>query len=290
MRPLQASFIGIGAQKSASTWLYGVLQQSPDVRVSEVKEVDFFSYYFDRGYEWYERNFDSPSPHRHRGEISPSYLIHPAAAARAATYNPDLQIFVALRDPVDRIFSNHLHEVRKGHISGPNLRFETALDNNPLYREQGLYAKHLGPWYDHFPADQIHVIFQEDIRRDRAGAAEEVMQALGLEPLAEFLDLKANESVQYRNAALGERLWKIGNYARKNGLGRVVEAIKAAPGVRQMRQSNRQALRDTVAPMEAETEVRLREFYADDVAALEQRLGRGVPWPRFTPAPMERTA
>lgn len=290
MRPLVATFIGIGAQKSASTWLYGVLQQSPDVKVSEIKEVDFFSYYFDRGYEWYERNFDDPVAHRHRGEISPSYLIHPAAAARAAAYNPDLQIFVALRDPVERIYSNHLHEVRKGHISGANLQFETALENNPLYREQGLYAKYLTAWYDQFPAEQIHVMFQEEIRQDRAAAAAAAMQALGLEPLEGFLDLKANESVQYRNAALGERLWKMGNFARKNGLGRVVETIKSAPGVRQMRQANRQAMRETVVPMNTETEVQLQAFYADDVAALEKRLGREVPWTRFASTTVERTA
>lgn len=281
MRPLQATFIGIGAQKSATTWLYGVLQQCPDVRVSDDKEVDFFSYYFDRGYEWYERSFDDAEDVVHRGEISPSYLIHPSAPFRAAQYNPGLQIFVTLRDPVDRAFSNHLHEARKGHISGTNLAFETALENNPLYRDQGLYAYHLKKWYDHFPRNQIHVMFQEDIHTDRERSAREVTDALGLEPLADFLDLRANESVRYRNATVGETMWKVGNFARRNGLGKVAEVAKSMPGIRQMRQANREPMREIVEPMRPETARSLTGYYEEDVAALEALLARPVPWARF---------
>lgn len=279
-----ATFIGIGAQKCASTWLHGVLDQCPDVTVADGKEVDFFSYHFDRGYEWYGRSFAAGADRRHRGEISPSYFVHPNAAARAAAYEPDLHILVCLRDPVARAFSNHLHEVRKGHVSGGNLVFEAALDNNPLYVDQGRYATHLARWLDAFPAARVHVFFQEDIHRDRAGAARRVTDLLGLPPLDDFLDLNANESVRYRNAALGEALWRAGSAARRAGLGRVVETAKALPGIRHMRAANREALREVVAPMEAETEARLTDTFAPEVERLETMLGRTVPWTRFRPA------
>ena len=282
MREFQATFIGIGAQKCASTWLYGVFQQCADVYVSEEKEVDFFSYYFDRGYEWYERNFRTETPVKHRGEISPSYFIHPDAADRAYAYNPDMQVFVALRDPVRRAFSNHLHEARKGHISAGNLNFETALENNPLYQDQGRYGTHLKRWLDTFPASQVHILFQEEINADREGQAHIVTDALGLPRIDEFLDLRANESVRYRNAAFGETLWKIGNYARKNGLGSVVEQVKKAPLIKQMREGNREAMSDVVDPMTPDTEARLTEFFAPEVEALENLIGRKSPWTRFS--------
>lgn len=281
MRDFQATFIGIGAQKCASTWLYGVLQQCAAVKVSDIKEVDFFSYYFDRGYEWYERNFHDAPEATHRGDISPSYFIHPDAAARAAAYNPDMQVFVTLRDPVKRAFSNHLHEVRKEHISGDNLVFETAMANNPLYKDQGRYAHHLARWYDHFPAEQIHLWFQEEIHVDREASALRVTQALGLPQLEDFLDLRANESVRYRNAAVGETLWKVGNFARQKGMGRLIETVKGAPGVKQLRDANREPVRDVVAPMTADTEAALTDFYADDVAALAKLIDRTPPWERF---------
>jgi hypothetical protein len=281
MRPFQATFIGIGAQKCASTWAYGVFQQMPQVQVSDVKEVDFFSYYFDRGYEWYERHFASQTPVMHRGEISPSYFIDSDAPARAAAYNPDLHVLVTLRDPVARAYSNHLHEVRKSHISGDNLVFETALENNPLYLEQGRYATHLARWLDHFPAERVHVIFQEDIHQDRKAMADRLADLMGLPRLEDFLDQRANESVRYRNPLVGETLYKVGSFARKKGLGKVVEGVKAAPGIRQMRDANREELRSVIAPMTAETKTRLRDFYAPEVETLQRMIGQPAPWARF---------
>src|SRR5450432_1780443 len=68
------TYVGIGAQKCASTWLHSILAEHPEVAVPEVKEVDFFSYRYDYGYQWYERCFRSSKPARARGEISPSYF------------------------------------------------------------------------------------------------------------------------------------------------------------------------------------------------------------------------
>jgi len=284
MSETRATFIGIGAQKCASTWLYDILRQCPGVTVSDEKEVDFFSYYFDRGYEWYGRRFAGPA-RPHRGEISPSYLIHPDAPARAAAYNPALRIFVTLRDPVDRAFSNHLHEVRKGHVSGRNLVFETALANNPLYLDQGRYATHLQRWLARFPRDRVHVLFQEEIGRDRIGTARLVTDALDLAPLETLLDRRSNESVRYRNRQLGEWLWRAGHAARGKGLGGVVERVKAVPGIRQLHALNREPMKAVVAPMTPATEARLTEHFAPEVAALESLLGRPVPWPRYRSSP-----
>lgn len=283
MRQNPATLLGIGAQKCASTWAHGVFGQCPDIALADEKEVDFFSYWFDRGYEWYERRFPD-TPARHRAEISPSYFIHPAAPERVAAYNPEMRILVCLRDPVGRAFSNHLHEARKGHVSGANLDFETALDNNPLYLDQGRYAGHLARWLDHFPRDRVLVLFQEEIQADRSAAARRLTDWLDLPPIGDFLDRNANESVRYRNAALGQALWRVGRAARGAGLGRAVETAKALPGIRQIRASNRQSMRDVVAPMRPETEARLTGIFAPEVARLEALLERQVPWPRFRPA------
>lgn len=286
MRPNQATFIGIGGQKCATTWLHSVLAQCPAVALCREKEVDFFSYYFDRGSEWYERQFLVDDATVHRGDISPSYLIHPSAPARAAAYNPDLHILVTLRDPVTRAYSNHLHEARKGHISGDNLRFENALENNPLYIDQGRYAAHLAGWFQAFPRDKILVLFQEEINQDRAAMARQVTDALRLPPLDDFLDLRENESVRYRYRLIGEQLWKVGSLARRMGLGRAVETTKSLPGIRHFRNANREPMADVIAPMTSDTEQALTERFADDVAALEKLLGRSVPWPRFRPTPV----
>ncbi len=35
-------FIGIGVQKSATTWVYNILRDHPEVRISALKEINFF--------------------------------------------------------------------------------------------------------------------------------------------------------------------------------------------------------------------------------------------------------
>ncbi len=70
MRP---DFIGIGAQKCASTWVYKILQDHPQVGVSTPKELDFFSYYFNYGYQWYLNLFDRFVDDLVCGVISSSY-------------------------------------------------------------------------------------------------------------------------------------------------------------------------------------------------------------------------
>ena len=165
-RPNRPTYVGIGAQKCASTWLHRILAEHPQVAVPEAKEVDFFSWRFDHGYQWYERQFATgPETAVARGEISPSYFAEPAVPARIARYAPEVRVLLSLRDPVQRALSNHRHEVREGHLTGPDLSFEAGLANNPMYVEQGLYATHLRQWLHHFPRERILPI------RARTGAS-----------------------------------------------------------------------------------------------------------------------
>ena len=106
-----------------TSWLHALAAAHPGVTASEPKELDFFSYHFDRGYRWYERHFAGPPGTPTVGfECSPSYFLDPRAPERAAAYHPGLKIVVLLRDPVARAYSNHLHEIAKGHIAPVRLR------------------------------------------------------------------------------------------------------------------------------------------------------------------------
>jgi hypothetical protein len=68
---MQPTYVGIGAQKCASTWLHRILAEHPQVTVPEIKEVDFFSYHFDHGYQWYEQCFGNGAPRTARCALSP---------------------------------------------------------------------------------------------------------------------------------------------------------------------------------------------------------------------------
>lgn len=272
--------IGIGAQKCMTSWVHALAAAHPGIAASTPKEVDFFSYHFDRGYAWYERHF--PDDGRLGFEASPSYLHDPRAPLRAAAYAPDLRILVLLRDPVERAYSNHLHEIAKGHF--PNTTFAEGIANNPAYVEQGLYATHLRRWFDHFPRENILCLLVEEIRTDTARAAAMVYQFLGVDPdhRSGVIDERRNESDRARLPALRTVLRAGGDTARRLGLEESLLRIKRAPGIARMLKANSIPLRDEVPPPALDDIARLRAIFAPEVEALAKLLGRdALPWPGY---------
>ena len=178
---MKPTFVGIGAQKCASTWLYGILKEHPEVCVGPEKEINFFSHHYDHGYQWYESQFGRCGSAKSAGEISPSYFSEPSVPARVRDYMPSARILVTLRDPVQRAQSQHRHEIRLGYFAGDDLSFEAGLENNPMYTEQGLYATHLKRWLEHFPAEQIHVVLMEEVKGDPLAVARGVYDFLGVD-------------------------------------------------------------------------------------------------------------
>lgn len=278
MRP---SFIGLGGQKCASSWLYMVFRDHPDVFVTVPKELDFFSAFYDRGFQWYESFFAVADGKAAIGEISPSYLPDRDAPARAHAYNPDFRIIVALRDPVERAYSNHLHDVRLGHYSGQDLSFEAGLANNPMYVEQSRYATHLSRWTKYFPSKQIHVLLQEEIRSDPRGAARGLYAFLGVDSghVSESVADRANESYLPKSENRERIVRGIGRVVRKTGLGWFASWLHRVGFIAAIHRGNRLNIREIVPPMREETRGRLQELLAEETLTLAEMLNReSLPW------------
>lgn len=271
--------IGIGVQKCATSWMHSVLGAHPQIGVSKPKEVDFFSYYFDRGYSWYERHFDHLQSFDARCDTSPSYFYDPRAAVRAREYRSDLKVIALLRDPVARAYSNHLHEIIKGHIEP--LDFERGLQNNPAYLEQGLYSTHLKRWLEVFGTDQVLVMLAEDVHADPLRCASQVYSFLGVD--AEFVSAlvseRRNVSDVARYPGLRRALRGCGDIMRHAGLEEQLVQFKAVKPVAGLLKSNSVDLRDQIAPMKDSTRLELAEFFKAEVRELADLLGRrSLPW------------
>lgn len=279
MTASRQALIGIGAQKCASSWLHAVAGSHPEIGVSDPKEVDFFSYYFDRGYRWYEGHFETGPGIRICFENSPSYFHDPRAAGRARGYSPDLKILALLREPVKRAFSNHMHEIIKGHIAP--CPFEEGLDNNPAYLEQGLYATHLARWFDAFPAGQVRVMFAEEIALDARAAARDVFEFCGVDPEFDspILHERRNESDRARIPVLRTGLRAGGDWLRRRGMEPVLARVKATGPVSALLRANKVDIREEIPPMRPETVARLTDYFAPEMIRLKQMLGRDhLPW------------
>jgi hypothetical protein len=192
----------IGAMKSGTSTLYGLLAHHPQVAPAVEKEVHFFDVHYDRGLDWYRSCFPPREGALSRGEASPYYLFHPHCPRRAASVVPQGRLIVLLRNPVERAYSHYQHMVRDGLETLP---FEAALEleadrvvpehqrllreplalspahRNHSYLTRGLYAEQLEGWLEHFPREQLLVLQAEPFFADPPAAFARVLRFLGLD-------------------------------------------------------------------------------------------------------------
>ncbi len=280
------TIIGIGAQKCASSWVHAAMGIHPQIGVSDPKEVDFFSYYFDRGYRWYESHFDAGADLAVRFEASPSYFHDPRTPERVYAYDPAIKILLLLRDPVARAYSNHLHEVIKGHI--PPISFAEGLANNPAYVEQGMYATHLRHWQSVIPRPNLLVLIAEEISADPQAAARAVYRFAGVDPdfTSAVLAERRNESDIARNPMLRNLLRGGGDFLRRLGFEERLARFKASGPVSRLMAANSADIRAKVPPMDADSRKRLSDAFAPEVAALPGLIGRdSLPWDGWVDPP-----
>ncbi|SDI62519.1 sulfotransferase domain-containing protein [Alloyangia pacifica] len=277
-----ANVICVGVQKCATSFIHSAMGTHPQAGISAPKELDFFSYFFDRGYSWYEKHFSACVALPVRFEASPSYFYDPRSPERIRGYRPEMKIIVLLRDPVERAYSNHLHEVIQGHIGA--VPFEEGLANNPGYIDQGRYATHLRRWFSQFERDSILVMFAEEISADPIGAAQKVYAFSGLdaEHVSPVLLERRNESDRARLPALRAVLRAGGDKLRDLGLEDQLARVKAAGPVQRLLAANSQNMRGIVPPMNEATRARLTEVFEEELLALPELLRReSLPWATY---------
>jgi hypothetical protein len=275
MRP---NFICIGAQKCATTWLHDVLSDHPQVCLGSTKEIDFFSYFYDFGFEWYERQFACAGTPVAVGEVSPSYFHSLSAPPRIFSYDRAMRLVLMLRDPVERALSNHKHEVRIGHLTGTDLSFEFGIRNNPSYVEQGRYATHLERWLGYFPRAQLLVLLFEDVVADPAAAARAAYEFLGIDGghVSKAVSARSNESYVNRYPLLERMRVRGQQVLRAMRMEWVWLGAADAGGRRLYRAINRAQADHLIPPMADSTRQQLKAEFRGEIQRLERLLGRSL--------------
>jgi hypothetical protein len=208
MRP---GFLIAGAQRCGTTSLFKTLAQHPALLPPPFhKGVHYFDMAYHRGFDWYLGHF----PTRARGEAtrrkvgaaitgesSPFYMFHPLAGERIAQALPEVKLLVLLRDPVERAYSAHSHELARGYETEP---FDRALDLEPqrlagerermladpryvshhlqhnAYLARGRYIEQLDRLVAIFGRDRLHVVDSDEFFAAPQAPFDEVCDFLGL--------------------------------------------------------------------------------------------------------------
>ena len=223
-------FLGIGTQKGGTTFLYGLLQQHPEVYLAHPKELHYFSLHHQRGLDWYGRHFEAAAPEQRCGEVTPYYLFHPCAPGRIAAELPGVKLIVLLRDPVERALSQYFHSKRLGLEP---LALEEAFDaeserladadvalregqvhrshQQHSYLSRSRYEQQLARFQQFFAPEQLLILRSEDLFEQPQRVLDVVLDFLGVElmplPSIDAVHLyQGNAEVQQQPLAMRRRL------------------------------------------------------------------------------------
>ncbi len=268
----RVGFIGIGAQKAATSWLHSCLYEHPDLSLPATKEIHYFSNFFWRGDAWYEEQLGPSRANQIIGEISPSYLYSPEAAARIHDYNPNVKLIVCLREPVGRVVSAYRYAIQVGDHS-PSVSLREALRATPAYLEHSRYLAQLQRYLALFPRDQILVVLYEHIATDPLAFVQSIYRFLEVEP-----SFRPSSATARVNPSRGDprSLWldravkRLAATARGVGLGDLVWKMARSAPARALRDLNSRAVADE--PLSLGDRQELENLFATEVKALAELL------------------
>ena len=179
-------FLGIGSQKSGTTWLHEQLRAHPGIFLPEEKEQHYFDWNYHKPLAQYARVFEGAGD-RVCGEITPGYaILDSARIAYLTAVMPRLRVMFLMRDPVERAWSQVvMNVVEIGGRDPATIRDTEWIEwlDEPRVRSRGDYLAILDRWGKHVPSDRMLIGFFEDIRTDPAGLLQRVHRFLGVDSM-----------------------------------------------------------------------------------------------------------
>jgi hypothetical protein len=205
-------FLIVGAQRGGTTSMYRTLDAHPAILKAVLhKGVHYFDTGYDHSLGWYQGHFPlrarAARARRATGDVpltfesSPYYMFHPLAAERISRDLPEVKLLVLVRDPVERAYSAHAHELARGYETEP---FERALEledqrlageaerivsepgylshshQHHAYLTRGLYADQLERLGQFVGRDRVHVVDSGRFFTDPEPVYDGVLEFLGL--------------------------------------------------------------------------------------------------------------
>lgn len=179
--PSISHFFVVGAQRSATTYLYNLLDAHPQIEMAHpVRPEPKFFLRDDLGektlVDYHTAHFDPPHHNlRVRGEKSTSYIESEKAARAIHTWLPDAKIIFLLREPVARAISNYHFSVENGlemlsiedAFRTEEMRREqydkSAISASPYaYLKRGRYIDYIEMYERYFPRENLLIYLNEE--------------------------------------------------------------------------------------------------------------------------------
>lgn len=179
-------FLGIGAQKAGTTWLYNSLQMHEKIQFPAGKEIHFWDQKNQKGIDWYASIFGQ-SDDALKGEITPAYSILPVSIIEEV-YNlsPRLKIIYTIRNPMERAWSSAKMALTRAEMMLEEASDQWFIDH---FKSQGSlmrgnYEQCIVNWRNVYPEEQILIQRFEMIKNDPERFLNNCFQHLGVREIA----------------------------------------------------------------------------------------------------------
>jgi hypothetical protein len=296
-RALRApDFYIVGHHKSGTTALHQMLRSHPQIYMPALKEPRFFAPdlrpllgangSLPQNREEYLALFAGAGRQQRVGEASPSYLRSSVAAGLIAAERPDARIIAIFREPADFVRALHLHLLKEGVESEPDLARAFAAESVvragrrvERYSDHLHYVEQLRRYHAAFAPDQVLVLIYEDFRRDNEGTLRRVLRFLDVEEGRPLAAVEANPSVRVRSGRLPRAARHL--YPGAGPLSRALQAGARAltPGGRgreRLRALRQRLVYGSPRPPDPDTMLELRRRFRGEVVALGEYLHRDL--------------
>lgn len=273
MNNFKIDFIGIGAAKCGSTWLYKNIVEHPEICDENPKELRFFDLHYDKGVAWYQKQFGHCGG-RLKGEFSVQYMSDAETAARIKRHFPDVKLIAILRKPDEMLFSAYCHAIRRADIDYA-MPFSEYL-KRPGVLQKGRYYHELLPFYRAFPG-RCKVVLTDRARRDPQGVLTDIYQFIGVSDLnfcPADLHNKVNETTNYRFMFIENAITNTSRFLNDRGFVRAVERLKRIGVPALLRKVN--ARKGKLRTMDQNTRDFLRDYYRQANRQLADLIGQDL--------------
>jgi len=298
----QPNFFFIGGMRCGSTSLNLMLEQHPEIYMSQIKEPYYylaqayrnkdnptqedleFLAKFEKGgkyrmNETYQSLFQDVGGAKIVGESS-HYLYRGETAIAISRDCPNARILVSLRDPVERLFSEYLLFLRTGRENGTfgefvNRHATDFIDNkvrDKIYvpkLNKGLQAAWLELWFEQFSSEQVKVVFFDDLNLHPADTMKNIFTWLEID------DGFVAKEVHAQKGGAVKAKWFTTAMNSQNKISRQIKS--------RLPKSTKIKLRSAIfsktlerPEMEEQTRAFLTEFYQEDVDALSKMFDRDL--------------
>lgn len=178
------NFLGIGAQKSGTSWLYKALSEHPKIEFPGGKEVHFWDQRHGRGVKWYTQLFSNEA--YINGDITPAYGILPIKVIQEIyDLMPHLRLIYLIRNPIERAWSSARMALGRAEMLHEEASDQWFIDhfNSKGSLARGDYETCIRQWRSVFPASQLLIVRYDEICHDPVAVANKCLNHLGLESI-----------------------------------------------------------------------------------------------------------